>query len=126
MFEHAAGVPTSDLTHLVEHVRADPDLTPGERTTSIQWTGEDSHADIYTEERGVMLSLLRSPVARVHSLRVSDESRFGARTPPNQYQNGDVTGVRATVPIGAVLIKSEARTTNHRSHVISDYGGDGA
>jgi hypothetical protein len=123
MPEHDAGVETTGLAPVVEQVRADPDLDPAERETSIGWDGEADYADVYTEERGVMLSILRSPVARIHSLRVSDGDRFGATVPVDEYSAGDVTGVRATVPIGAVLIKSQARSTNRRGQVVSDHGG---
>lgn len=123
MNNHTEGVETAGLSHLIENVRADPGLTPTERETTINWVGDSDHATIYTEERGVMLSVLRSPIARIHTLRISDEGRFGATVPPDEYTDGDVTGVRATVPIGAVKIKSEARNSNQRNLVVSDYGG---
>jgi hypothetical protein len=119
--EPRAGIETGDLAHLIDQVRTDPDLSPSEQETVIRWTGDDDSATIYTEERGVMLSILRSPVARINELRVSDEDRFGARVLPKEYQEGSVTGVKATVPIGAVLVKSASRSSNQRSRVVSDH-----
>ena len=119
---------TDGTTTLVQHVETDPDLSPAEQQTSIVWTGEDDEATICTEERGMVLSILRSPVATVETLRVSDEERIGAVVPPDEYESGMVTGVEATVPIGAVKIKSSARSSDRRSLVVSDHnptdGGD--
>lgn len=110
-----------DTTHLAENVKADPDLTPEERESFIHWAGDVNQATVYTEERGVMPSLLRSPVATVQTIRVTNESQTGGTIPVEEYSGGHVTGVKATVPIGAVLIKSDPRMSNNRSQVVSDY-----
>lgn len=124
MSESDAGSGTNDTAHLIENVRTDPDLSPSEQETVIRWTGDDDSATIYTEERGVMLSILRNPVARINELRISDEDRFGVRVLPKEYKEGSVTGVKATVPIGAILVKSDARSSNQRSRIVSDYDPD--
>lgn len=123
VFEHAEGLPAEDVAHLAENVSADTDMNPEERETVIRWTGVNTYAELYTEERGVIPSVLRSPVARIHELRVSDEDRFGARVAPAEYQTGAITGVRATVPIAAVLLKSSTRNEDRRSNIISEHRG---
>lgn len=125
VFEHAEGLPAEDVAHLAEKVSAASGLNPEERETILRWTGVDTHAVVYSEERGVIPSLLRSPVARVHRVRVTDEDRFGVRVAPDEYQTGAITGVRATVPIEAVLLKSEPRNDDRRSEIVSEHRGGG-
>lgn len=71
-----------------------------------------------------MLRVLRSGVHTIHELRISDENRFGARILPNEYSEGSVTGLKASVPIAAVLIKSEPHSSSNRSRVVSDHHPD--
>jgi len=118
---------SSGMALLIQNVRADPDLSPAERETAIHWCAEDGEARVYSEERGIILSILRSPVATIHTIRVSSDDEFGGTIPPEQYQDGAVTGVEATVPIGAIKVKSNSRSSEKRSLVVSDHQpGDSA
>jgi len=120
MTEHAAGIATNTLVRLLENVREDPDLSPGERETQVRWARDDDRVHVYTESTALLSSLLLHPEFAVEELRVSDEDRFGARVRPSEYQGGEVTGIGGTLDIGALKILGTARSTKQHSKVISD------
>lgn len=116
---HATGVSSPVLGTILDTLQADPGLAPHERETSLSWCAEADRAGVYTEEPTLAKYLLLHPEFTVQYLRVLERGLFGSRCGPQQYAGETVTGVGGYLPIGALKVSPAARSTAHRSDIVS-------
>ena len=87
-----------------ENVSEDPSLSPMEKETTIRWAKDQDQAILHTDERGMMRGAIRHPRVQIESHNV---------------RQGSITSVRATLPIGLLLLKGEPRNDPGHSRVFS-------
>lgn len=112
----------TDREALVEAFDADdPLLAPEEKETTLRFARDEGVAHFFTEEAGVGRRLLAHPEAVVEEVVVEGEgSARPARDPAEVSKGEHVVGVRGTLPIGALQVKSRARKTDRHSKIVSD------
>jgi hypothetical protein len=114
---------SSQADREIPTVREDPDLVPLEKETSINFTKGEDRADIFSAERGITRRLLGHDLFDIDAILLKDGSRA------NSIQSLDtsedvVVGIRGTLPIDAVKLKSEARSARGHASVVSNVAGD--
>lgn len=82
-------------------VRADPDLAPAERETTIRWATDEERATIHTDEPAIIRSLL------AHEHFETDEER---------QSDGAIVSLRGTLPIACLTIKGTQRSDDNAHH----------
>ena len=102
----------------VELVAEDSDLTPSEKETSINFTKSEDRARVFTSERGLMRRLLQHPLFEVDHLvpesgaKVTDVQELDAT-------DTQITGVKGTIPVGAVKLRTSTRSSSGHASVVS-------
>lgn len=108
----------SDLRDLVKY--EDPELTPAEKETAIHFSKGDERAEVYTAEAGLSRRLLAHAYVEVEGVTVADGDRRDELAVEDLDGDEAVVGVRATMPIGALLVKSAPRADQSHAEVVTD------
>jgi hypothetical protein len=103
----------------VDAVAEDRTLSPEEKQTTFQLTKSEDSVSVYTEERGLMRRLLQHPEFELESLRVVTEGSWGNYIDPDDFEGGSITGVKGSVPVGALSLKTSSRKTSQHSAIVS-------
>ena len=115
--------PTNGQRHIsqeiIDAVKDDPELQPIEKETSLSWARPDDHAQVYSEESGVVRRLLEHPEFITVELRVNTVDAWGRRLAPDEYSGGTVTGAKGYLPIGTLKVKGQSRSTSQHARVVS-------
>lgn len=109
-------------SQLIESVREDPHLEPGEKETVVRFSKADDRMYIYTEEAGIARRLLSHDEFDVTELRVTREDVWGKRVEPEAFCGGDVTGVAGYGPVGLLKVQSGSRSASGHASVVSKSG----
>ncbi len=108
--------PTDQLVAAVG--RADPDLGPQERETTIRFAAADESAVIWSEEPALIRRLIAHPDSTVSSMRVQKDGT-ATQTTPQEYQDGEIVGVQCDVPLGVLKVQATSRTTGTHADIVS-------
>jgi hypothetical protein len=107
---------------VADAVREDPELSPAEKETTIRFAKDRDGARVYTEEAGLIRRIMRHQHADIRGLT---ELRDGDRRPVvalEDWSGAPVVGVEATVPVGALQIKSRPRAGAGHAAVVAERG----
>lgn len=122
--QHATGVTEGVLRALLGSLSTPPHLSSSEANLSLTATKRDDQFRVDCEIKSVSKRLLLHPRFEVREIRVSDEStdgRFGLTVAPREWdETGCITGVRGTLPVGAVNIPPTGSSRNQWSGLVSD------
>jgi hypothetical protein len=105
---------------LVEAVEEDPSLSSVEKETTIRFSKDDDTVSIYSEEASIIRRLLHHPYFEVDELLVNTDGAKGRRVNPNDFNEGSITGIDGSLPIGALAVQPSLRDTSKHSEVISE------
>jgi hypothetical protein len=108
-----------DPEELAAHVTEDSDLTPSEKETNIAFSKGGEKARVYSEEAGITRRLLQHDEFKIDVLRVNDGDTWGKRVPPEEFDGGDITGVRGYISVGVLKIQSNGRSENGHAPVVA-------
>jgi hypothetical protein len=104
---------------VLDAVREDPALQPEEKETTFGLTKRHDYFRTFTAEAGLARRLLAHPAVEDKVLTVADGD--GYRTLPlAKYDGGDIVGLRARVPVGAVTVRSDPRQTTQHAAIVTD------
>jgi len=98
----------------------DPELTPAEKETTVRFARDDDRAEVYTAEAGLGRRLLCHPFAEIRGVTVADGGARPERGVEDLDGDEDVVGVRASVPVGLLQIKSTPRRDNGHAEIVTD------
>ena len=87
-----------------ENVREDPDLSKMEKETTIRFPKDRDQAVLFSAEGPIIRGAIRHSHVQIESHNVRE---------------GSITSVRATLPIGLLLVKGEPRNDPGHSRVFS-------
>ena len=111
----------STIAQLVENwERDDPRLAPSEKETTIRFARDEDRAVIHTDEAGLGRRLLAHDDSDVVEVAVLDDGRVRRVTLDEVERGDEPVGVRATLPIGALSIRSSSRKSDRHAQVVSD------
>ena len=116
-------LPTREVTRgdeLVQRVAPDPDLMLKERETTVSFADDEDRARVHSASPAVVRRLLAHDEVSVREATIHDGE--GVETVPGgalRGTDGDIVSVRATLPVGCVLIKARPRSNNQASGVVS-------
>jgi len=116
--EHATGDPKVEIADLLDAVEADPQLEPVEKETSIRFSWSDDMADVFTAEPALVRRLLAHPERGATRLIVAD----GDARPtlePTEHSGEPITGVTTEIPVGALKIRPEARSSSGHAEIVT-------
>ena len=95
----------SDQVELkAENVREHPDLSKMEKETNIRFPKDRDHAVLHSAEGPIMRNSIRHPHVQIEHY---------------DDHEGSITSVRATLPIGLLLVKAEPRNDTGHSRVFA-------
>lgn len=99
----------------------DPKLRPEEKETTLAFARDEDRIRFFTAEAGVGRRLLAHPAAVLDEVVVEGEwDKRPARDPAEISEGEHVVGVRGTLPVGALLIKSRLRQSEQHAAIVSD------
>jgi len=111
---------TPALETIVDRVAEDPDLTPGEKETSITFAKDRDAAAVFTSEAGLCRRLLSHPHATIGAVTVADGSaRPEVSLKDVDKTEGKIVAVRATLPVGTLSVKGDPRSSGGHADVIT-------
>ena len=87
-----------------ENVRENPDLSKMEKETTIRFPKDRDQAVLSSAEGPIMRNSIRHPHVQIEDHNVRE---------------GSITSVRATLPIGLLLVKAEPRNDTGHSRVFA-------
>lgn len=116
---HESEPTEEDLAGIIEQVQSDPALAAAERQTTINFGKPDDRASVFTEEPALIRRLLRNPYAEVTEIRVLRDDESVRYIHPEDYDGEPVVALDGYIPISVLTIKSEPRTHEHHSQVVS-------
>lgn len=105
---------------MVNAVAEDPALSPDEKETVLRFSKSDYEIDVYSEESGLMRRLLAHPKFNPQEVRVFSEESRGTYVDPDDFEGGLITGVKGTLPIEALSVKTSMRATSQHAAVVSE------
>ena len=108
---------------LLDAVRDDPRLTPAEKETTIRFARDEDRAKIFTAEAGIGRRLLAHPAASIDAVVVIGGDRARPAVSPDELDPENprpIVGVRGAIPVGALLVRRDAREAGHHADVITE------
>lgn len=106
-------------TEVLARVREDRELAPIEKETTLRFAKRDKHASVYTAEAGLARRLLAHPHAEIKSVTVADgDARRDV--PLGSTDGADIVGVRASVDVGVLSIRSTPRQSRQHAAIVSE------
>jgi hypothetical protein len=112
--------PDVDVATLVDaFARDDPDLTPAEKETTLRFARDEGVASFYTEEAGIGRRLIAHPESVLDGVVIRDGSARPTKAPATVEPGDEVVGVRGTIPVGALAVKSSSRKSGEHAQVVS-------
>ena len=115
--------PSRRRAAVLEAVRDDPRLTPAEKETTLRFGRDEERVAIFTAEAGIGRRLLAHPEASIASVVVMGDGRARPSVGVDELDTEDprpIVGVRGELPIGALLISRDPRTTGTHADVITE------
>jgi hypothetical protein len=101
--------------------RGDPKLAPEEKETTFGFARDEDRVRFFTAEAGVGRRLLSHPATVLDEVVVEgDAFKRPARDPAEVSADDHVVGVRGTLPVGALQVKSRPRQSDQHSAIVSD------
>lgn len=109
---------------LLQMTRADPNLTPQERETTVGFAVDEERARVYTEEAALIRRLLSHRAVSIDGLGIHSEGVTRSHPLEEALRvvgPGDlVVQLRGRMPLGYLSIKSESRANNRHAAVVSE------
>ncbi|WP_206662518.1 hypothetical protein [Halorubrum sp. BOL3-1] len=114
--------PQIDRETLVDAFDADdPKLAPEEKETTFGVARDEDRVRFFTAEAGVGRRLLAHPAAVLDEVVVEGDGRGRPARDPAEVSEGEhVVGVRGTLPVGALQIKSRPRKSDQHAAIVSE------
>lgn len=100
--------------------RDDPRLSPEEKETTIRFAKDEDRATVHTDEAGIGRRLLAHPHTEVEEVTVLADDRVRRVTPDEVNDEHAPVGIRVSVPVGALSVRSSPRKSTQHSAVISN------
>lgn len=108
------------LEQAISNVGEDAQLTPAEKETTIRFAKDQDRARIATAESGLMRRVLAHPESAVVSIDTLDGNVRERGKDIDDYSGGDVVGVVATIPVGALQVKLSSRQSSQHAKIVTD------
>ena len=113
--------PDTDTEALLDAFdRDDPELTPEEKETTLRFARDEDVATFYTAEAGVGRRLIAHPESVLDGVVIKDGRGRPTKAPEEVERGEAVVGVRGTIPVGALQIKSTSRKSDSHASIVSD------
>jgi len=113
--------PDTDTEALVDAFdRDDPELRPEEKETTLRFARDEDVAAFYTAEAGVGRRLIAHPETVLDGVVIKDGRARPTKAPEEVERGEDVVGVRGTIPVGALSVKSTSRKSDSHASIVSD------
>jgi len=101
--------------------REDPRLAPEEKETTIRFAKDEDRAVVHTDEAAIGRRILAHPESRVEEVAVLDggSERVRRLSVEELPDDPEPVGLRASLPVGALSVRSSARKSRQHSLVVS-------
>jgi len=100
--------------------RDDPALAPEEKETTLRFARDEDVAAFHTDEAGIGRRLIAHPETVLDGVVIRDGNVRRTRAPSEVEPGEEVVGVRGTIPVGALSIKSTARKSDRHATIVSE------
>ena len=97
----------SHIKRIPENVKEDPRLQSCEKELILRTANDQDHFTLHATQRGVMRRAMRHPHIEIEGQNV---------------HQGSITGVRATLPRGLMLLKAKPRKESSLASIIARNG----
>jgi hypothetical protein len=97
----------SHIKPIPENVKEDPRLQSSEKELILRTANNQDHFTLHANQAGVIRRAMRHPHVRIDRHNVREES---------------ITSVRATLPVGLVLLKGKPRKASGPASIIAQSG----
>jgi hypothetical protein len=97
----------SHIQPIPENVKEDPRLQPCEKELILRTANNQDHFTLHANQAGVIRRAMRHPHVRIDRHSVREES---------------ITSVKATLPVGLVLLKGKPRKASGPASIIAQSG----
>jgi hypothetical protein len=104
---------------VLDAVGEDTDITPEEKETTLRLGKVEDEATIYTAEAGISRRILAHPDIEILGLTVA-EGDARREISVDEHDNEDIVGVRGSVPVGALSVRSSPRSSTGHADIVSD------
>lgn len=112
--------PDTDTEALVDAFdRDDPELRPEEKETTLRFARDEDVAAFYTAEAGVGRRLIAHPESVLDGVVIKDGRARPTKALEEVERGEQVVGVRGTIPVGALSVKSSSRKDTGHAAVVS-------
>lgn len=117
----AETIPEVDTAALLDAFkRDDPALTPEEKETTLRFSRDEDVATFFTAEAGIGRRLIAHPETVLDGVVIKDGNDRPTKLPEEVGAGEHVVGVRGTIPVGALGVKSSSRKSDRHATVVSD------
>ena len=108
------------MTDVLEQVKEDPELLPCEKETTFSFAKDEDRARVHTDEAGLMRRLLQHPEFEITELRLHTQVGYRYVDCEQDLTECDsVIGVKGSIPVTALLVKSASRAQRAHCHVVA-------
>jgi len=112
--------PDVDVDVLVDAFeRDDPALAPTEKETTLRFARDEDVATFYTAEAGLGRRLIAHPETDLDGVVIKDGQARPTKAPDEVGDDETVVGVRGTIPVGALSVKSSSRKSDRHAPIVS-------
>lgn len=105
---------------VVDAVREDSRLNPGEKETTFRFSKIEDVVEVFTDEAGLLRRLLVHPESEVDFLNVLDGDERHTIEDVRDYSGGDVVSGALEVPVGVLQVKLNPRSDRAHSSIVTD------
>lgn len=98
----------------------DPELRPEEKETTVRFARDEDVATFYTAEAGIGRRLIAHPESVLDGVVIRDGRGRPTKAPAEVEPGEDVVGVRGTIPVAALSVKSSSRKSDRHATIVSD------
>jgi hypothetical protein len=117
----AATFADQPVGEVLDQIREDPQLSPVEKETTLRLGKQEDRVTLYTAERGIMRRLVQHPNADISTLNLRFEDGAGKNATPEEWDGeGWVVGLKATLPVAVLQIKSRPRKNTQHAEIVAD------
>jgi hypothetical protein len=109
-----------DVGALLEaFAKDDPELTPQEKETTLRFARDESEIHFFAAEAAIGRRFLAHPESTVEEVVVLEEGARRARDPREVERGARIVSVRGRLPVGALTIKRDPRSSGSHATIIT-------
>ena len=97
----------------------DPELLPCEKETTIRFAKDEDVATIHTDEAGIGRRLLAHPHSTIEEVTIMADGVRRRVSPEEVPPDPRVVSLRCKLPVGALLIKRDVRSSGKHSKIVT-------